>query len=153
MGLFGKMFEKKTCSICGGEIGLLGNRKLEDGNLCKECAGKLSPFFSDRRASTVEQIAEQLEYREANRQKVAELNVTRTLGCDMKVMLDEDAKRFIVTRNSRWRDANPDVMDFPRSRAAIPRFARRAASLPGKTTRAIRKATTRRAMTSTTTYT
>jgi len=27
-------------------------------------------------------------------------------------MLDEDAKRFIVTRNSRWRDANPDVMDF-----------------------------------------
>lgn len=91
MGLFGKMFEKKTCSICGGEIGLLGNRKLEDGNLCKECAGKLSPFFSDRRASTVEQIAEQLEYREANRQKVAELN---------------------VTRNSRWRDANPDVMDF-----------------------------------------
>ena len=96
MGLFGKMFEKKTCSICGGEIGLLGNRKLEDGNLCKECAGKLSPFFSDRRASTVEQIAEQLEYREANRQKVAELNVTRTLGCDMKVMLDEDAKRFIV---------------------------------------------------------
>ena len=59
MGLFGKMFEKKTCSICGGEIGLLGNRKLEDGNLCKE-AGKLSPFFSDRRASTVEQIAEQL---------------------------------------------------------------------------------------------
>lgn len=77
MGLFGKMFEKKTCSICGGEIGLLGNRKLEDGNLCKECAGKLSPFFSDRRASTVEQIAEQLEYREANRQKVAELNVTR----------------------------------------------------------------------------
>ena len=112
MGLFGKMFEKKTCSICGGEIGLLGNRKLEDGNLCKECAGKLSPFFSDRRASTVEQIAEQLEYREANRQKVAELNVTRTLGCDMKVMLDEDAKRFIVTRNSRWRDANPDVMDF-----------------------------------------
>lgn len=95
MGLFGKMFEKKTCSICGGEIGLLGNRKLEDGNLCKECAGKLSPFFSDRRASTVEQIAEQLEYREANRQKVAELNVTRTLGCDMKVMLDEDAKRFV----------------------------------------------------------
>ena len=26
MGLFGKMFEKKTCSICGGEIGLLGNQ-------------------------------------------------------------------------------------------------------------------------------
>ena len=33
MGLFGKLFEKKSCDICGGEIGLLGNRKLEDGNL------------------------------------------------------------------------------------------------------------------------
>ena len=29
MGLFGKVFEKKECSICGGEIGLLGNRKLK----------------------------------------------------------------------------------------------------------------------------
>ena len=43
MGLFGKVFEKKECDICGGEIGLLGNRKLDDGNLCKECAKKLSP--------------------------------------------------------------------------------------------------------------
>ena len=111
-GAVRKDVRKENLQLCGGEIGLLGNRKLEDGNLCKDAAGKLSPFFSDRRASTVEQIAEQLEYREANRQKVAELNVTRTLGCDMKVMLDEDAKRFIVTRNSRWRDANPDVMDF-----------------------------------------
>lgn len=29
------MFSKKQCSICGGDIGLLGNRKLEDGNCCK----------------------------------------------------------------------------------------------------------------------
>ena len=41
MGLFGKLFEKKECAICGGEIGLLGNRKLEDGNMCKACAAKL----------------------------------------------------------------------------------------------------------------
>ena len=56
MGFFGKLFEKKECSVCGGEIGLLGNRKLEDGNLCKSCAAKLSPWFSDRRQSTVEEI-------------------------------------------------------------------------------------------------
>lgn len=112
MGLFGKMFEKKTCSICGGEIGLLGNRKLEDGNLCKECARKLSPFFSDRRRSTVEQIREQLDWREANRERVSAFHVTRTLGCDTKVLLDEDAGRFLVTSTSRWREANPDVLDF-----------------------------------------
>ena len=66
MGFFGKIFDKKECSVCGGEIGLLGNRKLEDGNLCKECAKKLSPWFDDRRHSTVEQIESQLKYREEN---------------------------------------------------------------------------------------
>lgn len=29
------LFDKKYCDICGEKIGLLGNRKLEDGNLCK----------------------------------------------------------------------------------------------------------------------
>ena len=33
-------------------------------SMCKECAKKLSPWFSDRRSSTVEQIQEQLAYRE-----------------------------------------------------------------------------------------
>lgn len=112
MGLFGKMFEKKTCAICGGEIGLLGNRKLEDGNLCKECASKLSPFFSERRHSTVAEISDQLAWREANKERVAQFNVTRTLGNDTKVLLDEDAHRFLVTKGGRWRDANPDVLDF-----------------------------------------
>lgn len=43
-GLYG-IFDKKYCDVCGEKIGLLGNRKLEDGNLCKDCAAKLSPFF------------------------------------------------------------------------------------------------------------
>ena len=89
MGLFGKLFEKKECSVCGGEIGLLGNRKLEDGNLCKGCAAKLSPWFSDRRQSTVAEIQEQLAYREANQEKVAAFRTTRTLGERTKVLLDE----------------------------------------------------------------
>ena len=39
------LFDKKVCDICGEKIGLLGNRKLDDGNLCKDCAKKLSPWF------------------------------------------------------------------------------------------------------------
>lgn len=112
MALFGKLFEKKTCSICDGEIGLLGNRKLEDGNLCKTCAAKLSPWFTDRRSSTVEEIRGQLEYREANREKVAGFRTTRTLGEDTKVLLDEDAGRFMVTDRRDLADANPDVLEF-----------------------------------------
>ena len=106
------LFEKKTCSICGGKIGLLGNRKLEDGNLCKNCAGQLSPFFSERRHSTVEEIREQLAYREENRTAVAAFRTTRSFGGGMKLLLDEDAKKFMVTRARDLRDANPDVLDF-----------------------------------------
>lgn len=111
MGLF-DVFKKKECSICGGEIGLLGNRKLEDGNMCKACAGKLSPFFSDRRNSTVEEIKEQLAYREANKEALAAFHTTLSLGREMKVLIDEDAGKFVVTRARNLKDANPDVLDF-----------------------------------------
>ena len=111
MGLF-DMFKKKECSICGGEIGLLGNRKLEDGNMCKKCAAKLSPWFSDRRNSTIEEIKEQLAYREDNKKVVADFHITRTLGNDMKLLLDEDAQKFIVTSARDLEEANPDVLDF-----------------------------------------
>ena len=112
MGLFGKIFDKKECSICGGEIGLLGNRKLEDGNLCKECAAKLSPWFGDRRQSTVEEIQTQLSYREANQARVSSFRTTRTLGERMKVLLDEDAGLFMVTSARNLSEANPDVLSF-----------------------------------------
>ena len=112
MGFFGKLFEKKECSICGGEIGLLGNRKLEDGNMCKNCAAKLSPWFEDRRSSTIAQVNEQLAYREDNKTKVAAFNVTRTLGKNPKVLLDEDAGVFIVTMENDWQAENPDVLSF-----------------------------------------
>ena len=112
MGLFGKLFDKKECSICGGEIGLLGNRKLEDGNMCKSCAARLSPWFSDRRQSTVDEIKAQLDYREANQEKVASFRITRTLGERTKVLLDEDAGLFMVTAAKNLEEANPDVLSF-----------------------------------------
>lgn len=106
------LFDKKYCDICGEKIGLLGNRKLENGNLCKNCAKKLSPWFSDRRNSTVEEIRAQLTYREENQEKVAAFHTTRTLGTDTKVLLDEDAGKFMVTRARNLVEANPDVLDF-----------------------------------------
>jgi len=116
VALFGKLFEKKVCDICGGEIGLLGNRKLEDGNMCKDCAKKLSPWFDDRRHSTVAQINEQLMYREANQQKVATFRAARSFGDGyMKLFLDETAGAFMVTSAdspSEWKEANPDIIDL-----------------------------------------
>ena len=112
MGLFGNVFEKKQCSICGKDIGLLGNRKLSDGNMCKNCASLLSPFFSERRASTVEEIKQQLSYREENKAQLQYLNPTVVLGTKMKIYLDEAQKKFIVTRTTDWRSHNPDIISL-----------------------------------------
>ena len=106
------LFDKKYCDICGEKIGLLGNRKLEDGNLCKDCAKKLSPWFSERRNSTVSEIKEQLAYREKNRERAAQFRTTRSYGEDWKLLLDEEHRWFTVTRARDLADANPDILDY-----------------------------------------
>ncbi len=112
MGLFGKMFEKKECSICGGEIGLLGNRKLADGNLCKNCAKKLSPWFKERRQSTVEDIRRQLDYREMNKEAVRAFQVTRDVATDRyHVFVDMGKGQFTVASKLDEQE-NPDIVSL-----------------------------------------
>lgn len=112
MGLFGKFFEKKECDICGGEIGMLGNRKLDDGNLCKNCAKKLSPWFEDRRHSTVEEIRQQLSDREANKGKVQRFQTTRDFkGSTKHVFIDERNGWFAIGMHMN-EEENPDILDL-----------------------------------------
>lgn len=107
------LFDKKYCDICGDKIGMLGNRKLEDGNMCKDCAKKLSPLMTERRKMSVEDIKDHLNYREQNQREVAQFQVTRTLGCDYtKLLIDENAKKFLVTKSNHWQNENPDVIAF-----------------------------------------
>ena len=115
MGFFKKLFDKKECSICGGEIGLLGNRKLEDGNMCKACAKKLSPWFDERRHSTVEQINQQLQYREENREKLADFRPTKTYGENYELkaeLLNGVPNRFVVARTDNYLEENADLIAF-----------------------------------------
>ena len=105
------LFDKKFCDICGEKIGFLGNKKLADGNLCRECAGKLSPLFRERRSSTTEEIRTQLAYREENAQKLKEFQPDMVFGTDEKVYLDLTAKRLIVTSAEDFREDNPDIIE------------------------------------------
>ncbi|MBQ4253374.1 MAG: DUF4428 domain-containing protein, partial [Erysipelotrichaceae bacterium] len=66
------LFDAKYCDICGEKIGLLGNRKLDDGNMCKNCAAKLSPFFTGRKRTSVADIKKQLAYREENARQLVD---------------------------------------------------------------------------------
>lgn len=112
MGLLDRFTETKTCAICGKELRLLGKTRLEDGYLCKDDARRLSPFFTNARSSTVEQIKEQLAYRDANEAKVASFVPTRELGGSWRVLVDDNARAVIVTNERDWRDGNPDVIPF-----------------------------------------
>ena len=106
------LFDKKYCDICGEKIGLLGNRKLDDGNLCKECAKKLSPWFEERRHSTVDSIKEQLAYREANKAKVSAFQITREFATNRyHVYIDDTKGQFAIARSMNV-DENPDIVDL-----------------------------------------
>lgn len=105
------LFDKKYCDVCGEKIGLLGNRKLGDGNLCKSCASKLSPWFTDRRHSALSDIKNQLADREANRARVTAFRCSEKLGNDAPALyLDEAQGNFAVCYESDWRNGNPDVL-------------------------------------------
>ncbi len=107
------IFDKKECAICGNKVGLLGARKVEDGTICSDCTKKLSPFFSERKRSTVADIQQQLAYREQNKQNLARFNASRTLGTgSTKVIVDDTQRKFVVSKKSDFRAENADIIDI-----------------------------------------
>ena len=107
MGLFEKnsaMYAEKK-SVCWG------NRKLEDGNLCKDCA-KLSPWFDDRRHSTLEEIKSQLQMREGKSQSGKFFPSGRVIRSDRyNLYIDERQQLFAASVNLD-REDNPDIISL-----------------------------------------
>ena len=115
MGLFDR-FKKQDCEICGKEVGMFGYKKLEDGEICKDCVKLLSPWFEDRRHATVAQIKEQLAYREKNAKEHENFTISRKIGDEEYFMYIEEVSgvptRFFVTRLSDYKAENPDIISF-----------------------------------------
>jgi len=114
MGLF-DVFKKKDCEICGKEVGMFGYKKLEDGEICKDCVKLLSPWFDDRRHSTVEQIKAQLAYREENRKQLASFRPAKNFGERSKIYVEYQngvPSRFAVTRYDDLMEENADLICF-----------------------------------------
>lgn len=106
------LFDKKVCDICGEKIGLLGNRKVDDGNVCKNCAKKLSPWFTERRHSTLNDIREQLAYREQNKQAVQSFQITNQITTySYSVLVDAIHGNFAVARKFGMEE-NPDIISL-----------------------------------------
>ncbi len=117
------LFDAKYCSICGAKIGLLGGRKLSNGILCKDCTKKLSPLFSERRESTVDQIREQLDYREANKADVAAFKPSKLFELNKYLFIDEEKGNFLVNYRKSFENDNPDVIPISRITSLEPKFS------------------------------
>ena len=106
------LFDKKICAICGGDIGLLGNRKLADGNMCKHCAEKMSVFLTDRKEWTVEEMMGHLAYRDDNYQRLSTFMTSTVIGGNQKLYIDAANMQWFVTRSNDYMRANPDIFFF-----------------------------------------
>ena len=104
--------KKKYCDICGDKIGLLGNRKIADGNICNNCSNKLSPHFKGLKNSTLQAIQNQLAYRQQNMQNLNYFNPTKVLGTTTKVYIDENQRKLVVSRKSDYKSENADIIDL-----------------------------------------
>lgn len=114
MGLFDR-FKKQDCEICGKEVGMFGYKKLEDGEICKDCVKLLSPWFDERRHSTVEQIKRQLAAREENRKKLQTWNHSMVFGEHQKIyinFLGRIPDSFVISSVSNYKEANADIIPF-----------------------------------------
>lgn len=111
MGIF-NIFDAKFCSFCGAQIPFMGNIKILDGNCCKQCASRLSPFFTKLKMSSVEQINHQLYYRNENYKKLQVFRTTKMMGENTKVLIDEEKMQFLVQLTSGYSNVQPDVIDF-----------------------------------------
>ena len=106
------LFDKKFCDICGEKIGLMGNKKVEDGNICKNCNKKLSPWFTQRRHTPLEEIKKQLAYREDNKKKVEQFQATKVYeGSYEKLFVDQE-HQWIAIGSALDEENNPDVLTF-----------------------------------------
>lgn len=115
MGIFDR-FKKQDCEICGKEVGMFGYKKLEDGEICKDCVKLLSPWFEDRRHATVAQIKEQIAYRQRNARELENFTISRQIGKNEYIMYIEEVDgiptRFFVTNRSDYKAVNPDIISF-----------------------------------------
>ena len=114
MGLFDR-FKKQDCEICGKEVGMFGYKKLEDGEICKECVKLLSPWFDDRRHSTVDQIKQQIASREENKAALPAFRPTVAYGERFTLraeVVNGVPTRFLVAKTDNFMEENADLINF-----------------------------------------
>ena len=110
-------FDKKHCHVCGKKVGFFTREDIEDGVICDSCAEKLSPLGQSPEVMNVEEVVNQLKYREKNRERVRRFHPNfkyDTNARQMRVLIDEADETFMITdrEDDEFRLFYPDVIDL-----------------------------------------
>lgn len=106
-------FDKKYCDFCGEKIGLLGDKKLRDGHMCKVCEKKISDYIRDRKEWSVDEMRMHLIDREQNYETLRNINLTNVLCSGRnRVYFDCEQGYFFKCWTDRYLDENPDLIGF-----------------------------------------
>ena len=107
MGLFGP---KKTCTICGGKVGLLGYKLAGGQHLCSDCRTKCTPGSNlEFSHMTAQDVRSNMELADANKKKGAtQFQATRQFYCGANrdkpvIFVDETHGWFMnAAKNDGW---------------------------------------------------
>ena len=64
-----------------------------------------------RGAPGIDEIRQQLAYRESNQAQLEGFRPTKTFNEGMVIYLDDVSRRFVITRSSDYKKGNPDLID------------------------------------------
>ncbi len=99
------------CSICFKPLTLYGSISCKNGILCRDCAGKCSPFLSEQQImeKTVAEMREHLEYREKNRELLKNLHFHKAVEGRNTLYVDDSAEYFLLGKSDDLVNENCDV--------------------------------------------
>ena len=126
MGLFGGVFQKESCCICGGKTGMLDKKTL-DGKVCKDCTKKLSVWFDDYKSSNTEDLKKQIASKEKELFEISKYHFTKVFGEQGVILIDEANRVFTAFSDTSGKlfgaqrsvksiedvmDLRPDIISF-----------------------------------------
>lgn len=109
MGIFNKFFEKKNCDVCGRPIDHFTNTKIRDGNCCKACISRLSPWFTNYKSANVKSIKDQITYRAQMQNNSHNFYPSVEFQCSCILQIDENNSQFVLKRT--YHDQNLDYIN------------------------------------------
>ena len=89
------LFKKEACVLCGGKTGML-DKKCKDGRVCKDCAKKVSPWFSDWKNTSALTLESHIAVRQADRSLAGTGSYNKVFGEFGVILIDEAARKFIA---------------------------------------------------------